>query len=813
MFRIKQLAIATALLAFMTSIGYSQSLTMLWNAGPSLQAPRDSGAAVVAGNNIYMFGGNTTVPTSVETLAFGAGAWTNSAALQTPRIGACASVPSFIGIVGGKDGRRAIRDLTSYIPNGQSSNVKSMLTARYLHACAYDSLGRINAIGGKDVAEAPTSTVEAFGGGRWTAIASLPETRYNFSATWDGVGSILTFGGSTPTSLATNTVNRLSLAGVWDTAAPMPIATSGSAVVRGANSLIYVIGGNDGTGPISAVQVYHVDTDTWTLGTPLPVAVSNASAVIDLTGKILVIGGVNASNASLSNTWSSPQDAARPVFNSGPNTFARAQTPYLYQASSTGNPAATYSLATAPAGMTIDGPTGVVSWTPTMAQIGVQNVTITATNIAGSTDQSFAITVDPPIPPTPTGLTATDITANSVTLTWNPVTSDFGPATYNVYERFCGGRSGCRYSPIASSGAATTLTINGLVSGGFHGYAVNAVVSGVGSPVSAPISVGTLQVAGPTNLVATGGTQSSVSMAWTPPAASSLPVAGYRVFEWVAAIGFVTKFDNIPDTTATVTGLLSNSAHLFYVCSLDANGNQSPILGPLQATTNSLPALFHNSAFPRAVGGGVYNETLSAVIGSNMMLVSAEAHSTAPVNYVISGAGSPAPTFSLVNAPAGMTIDPVSGLVTWNNVSGPVGTFTATARGTNVEGFTDFNFNYTVYPAGTDLLSPTTVLMFQAVVSNITRTTATITWNPVTDNVGVVGYRVYTTSPILVCGTASGCPPLPTLPPTIVTSGTTVNLTGLSRNTGYSYWIEAFDAAGNTSFITQGVQRNFITLN
>jgi hypothetical protein len=463
--------------------------------------------------------------------------------------------------------------------------------------------------------------------------------------------------------------------------------------------------------------------------------------------------------------------------------------------------------------MTINSTNGVISWTPTMAQIGVQNVTVTATNLAGTNDQSFAITVDPPIPPTPTGLASSNITANSATLTWNPIAPDLGDPSYNVFERFCSGRGGCGYRLIASTGSATTLTINGLISGSGHGYAVNSVVSGVASPFSLPVFVTTLQVSPPTNLIVAGATQNSVTVAWTPPATTSVPVVGYRVFEWVAAIGFVTKFDNTPGTSATVIDLLANSAHLFYVCSLDADGNQSLITGPLQVTTNSLPVLFHNSAFPRAVGGGVYAETLSAVIGGSLTLVSSEAHSTAPVNYVISGAGLPAPTFSLVTAPAGMTIDPVTGVVTWTSVSGPVGTFTATARGTNVEGSVDFNFDYVVYPAGTDLLSPTAVPMFQAVVSNITRTSATITWPASTDNVGVAGYRVYTVSPILVCGTATGCPPLPVTPPTVVTSGTTVTLTGLTRNTGYSFWIEAFDAAGNTSFISQGIQRNFTTLN
>ena len=800
---------AFALLFVFIALGHAQSSIMLWNSGPNLQFPRDSGSAVTVGNAIYFFGGNTTVPTSVEALAPGATVWTTASPLQVPRIGTCAAVAGFIGVIGGKDGRRAIRDLTGYNPAGQSSNVKSMNTARYQHACVSTGLGYY-AIGGKDAGEAPLSSGEVFGGNRWGAIAPLPEARFNFSAASDGLGNVMTFGGSTLASAATNTVYKLA-GNAWTTAAPMPIATSGSAVVAGAYRLIYVIGGNDGTGPINAVQVYHIDTDTWTVGTSLPVAVSNASAVIDSAGNILVIGGVTAGNINTSATWTSTQEAAPPVFSSFPVTTVLAGSLYNYLPTSIGNPAATYSLIAGPAGMTMDPTNGVVSWTPALSQVGVFDVTVRASNLAGSVDQSFTVSVSPPAP---TGLAASNITANSVTLTWNPLPAEAGTATYSVFERFCGGRSGCRYSPISTTGSATTLTINALISGSSHDYAVGAVANSAASPLSAPVFIATLQVAAPTNLIATGATQNSVTLAWTPPATTALPVAGYRVFEYVAAVGLVARIDNTPSTSATMTGLLANSNHLFYVCSLDADGNQSFILGPLSVTTNSIPVVFHNPAFLRPVGGGFYNETLAGAIGDRLMLVSSEAHSTSPVDYVIGGLGTPAPTFSLVTAPDGMTIDPVTGVVRWVP-GGPTGTFTATARGTNVEGSADFTFSYTVYPAGTDLLSPTTVLMFQAVVSNITRTSATITWNPVTDNVGVAGYRVYAVSPILVCGTSTGCPPLPTMPPIAVVNGTTttVNLSGLTRNTGYSYWIEAFDAAGNTSYITQGVQRSFTTLN
>ncbi len=77
-------------------------------------------------------------------------------------------------------------------------------------------------------------------------------------------------------------------------------------------------------------------------------------------------------------------------------------------------------------------------------------------------------------------------------------------------------------------------------------------------------------------------------------------------------------------------------------------------------------------------------------------------------------------------------------------------------------------------------------------VSNITATTADLSWNASTDNVGVTGYNVY------VDGSMVGS-----------TASTSYGLSGLSPNTNYNVAVSAFDAAGNesgqagTSFTTE----------
>ncbi len=79
------------------------------------------------------------------------------------------------------------------------------------------------------------------------------------------------------------------------------------------------------------------------------------------------------------------------------------------------------------------------------------------------------------------------------------------------------------------------------------------------------------------------------------------------------------------------------------------------------------------------------------------------------------------------------------------------------------------------------------------VASNITQTTATLTWNASTDNVGVKDYEVFNGNTSL--GTVTG---------------TTTSITGLVANTNYSYSVKSRDEAGNVSLASASI--SFTTL-
>ena len=83
-----------------------------------------------------------------------------------------------------------------------------------------------------------------------------------------------------------------------------------------------------------------------------------------------------------------------PVIASTPVTSAVVGQPYSYDVNATGTPAPTYTLTTSPLGMTIDGSTGLIQWTPQSP--GSFAVTVKTTNSAGTDVQNFTIDVTAP---------------------------------------------------------------------------------------------------------------------------------------------------------------------------------------------------------------------------------------------------------------------------------------------------------------------------------------------------------------------------------------------------------------------------------
>lgn len=174
------------------------------------------------------------------------------------------------------------------------------------------------------------------------------------------------------------------------------------------------------TGQAYSYQVAATDPDgetlTYGLVAPVPagMTIDPATGLIVWTPKASQVGShavtVRATDpsglfGSQSFTVAVTLGPSAPTITSTPGRTATTGLAYSYQVTATdpNGDAATYSLIAAPANMTIDPTSGLISWTPAVDQTGPQAVTVRATDPGGLTGtQTFTVTVAlAPLPPFP----------------------------------------------------------------------------------------------------------------------------------------------------------------------------------------------------------------------------------------------------------------------------------------------------------------------------------------------------------------------------------------------------------------------------
>ncbi len=472
---------------------------LAWSTGTSLPDALGGLAAVQSNQYTVILGGAWNL---IKVPAFVAAnpSWKTvivyTTPLDQPRVspGAAVLADGTLLMFGGQDSVGETLS-SSYNFYGTPSSPASMTTARYQFGYATDENHIVYAIGGLDSDGIPISAVESYhqSTNTWTTLSALPQGLSSLSAVADGTGHVFAFGGIDGSGHISSAVYRYTFAtNVWDTVAPLPVATDNSAAVLASNGLIYVLGGVTSSGTTSNVESYNESTNTWTIQTPLPVPVSGEAATSDSLGRIVVAGGFDANNYPTAWTFFSQllnQADTAPVITSAAPGAATANLAFTFQVLSTGNPQPTYTLTTAPAGMTINSNTGLISWTASQSQVGYQTVTVQASNYAGQTSQTYTLGV---IGPAPTGLTATGSSTSSIALSWNASTDPGGVSGYNVYEKLWHRVDKYHgyyvYNRIATGVTATSYTVTGLGTGSYHTYVVTDVgaVTGLETPYSVP---------------------------------------------------------------------------------------------------------------------------------------------------------------------------------------------------------------------------------------------------------------------------------------------------------------------------------------
>jgi hypothetical protein len=747
--------------------------------------PRDVPAPLTwaDGINLPLAGGIAAVPegTSLLTLA-GQGTksyavsatsptWQASAAATVQPLDFARSSPGvgplpngYFIVFGGMENGYAISAVTQYDPNtvtvvdgatNQTRSLRSMNVPRADFGWATDTSDLSYAIGGQDNNGTPLSSVEVYNptANSWTYLASLPQTLYGESAVSDGAGHIYTLGGIGVNGAITNLVYRYTIAtNTWDQlAAPMQVGASNSAAVLAPNGLIYVIGGTTASGATSTVETYNITTNSWNLDTALPQALSSAAVAVDSLGRIEVLGGYDASGNPLATTYISQftqPDFAPTITSTAPTTAWTAG--YTYQVLSTGYPQPTYSLTAAPPGMTISSISGLITWSPTQAQIGgPYTVTVQASNYAGQTAQTYNVTVKQSPPTVPTGVYQSGETVDSATLSWNPSTGPIGIGHYNIYHYYATGHSGrgsniTYHYDLVGTSTTPTFTITGLVSGYSAWYTISAVdPNGLSSGYSSIYTVHTLPDTVPPVLTLPANqtvTTSSPSGATDPGAFTATandPGPGIDSISIVYIVGS----NQIPSTyvfpigTTTVTVV----ARDMYGNYTDGNFTVQVVLFPAIPTVTVSAGPFTYNGNPQPVTAtAVGTDGKTSVSGSFAFTY---AGSTTPPTdagsyAVIATFTSADPSYADATVTATETINPATPTITVN--SGPFNydgnPHGATATAVGVDGVTPVDGSFSFIYNGDPTVPPPTAPGLYTVAATFTSNDSNYATTTVTSN-------------------------------------------------------------------------------
>ncbi|MDP2877646.1 MAG: fibronectin type III domain-containing protein [Holophaga sp.] len=364
----------------------------------------------------------------------------------------------------------------------------------------------------------------------------------------------------------------------------------------------------------------------------------------------------------------------------------------------------------------------------------------------------------PPTPPVQTvpvisSFTATPTTLQSgasTTLTW----AVSGAISLSINEGI-GTVSGTSRTVTPAATTTYVLTATNATGSSTHQATVTVTATADTQPPSVPINLAT------SNVTATG-----LTLTWTA-ATDNLGVTGYRVFRNGTQVGTPTT------TSFAQTGLTPSTAYSYTVAALDAAGNVSPQSAAHSVTTAAPPADTQPPSAPT-------NLATSNVTATSLTLTwTAATDNLGVTGYRVFRNGTQVGTPNTNSfAQTGLTPSTaysyaVAALDAAGNVSAQ-----STAR------------SVTTAAVGADTQAPSVPSGLAAYHINATH--LKLSWVTSTDNVGVMGYRIFRN------GTQVG------------TSATnSFKDTGLMASTRYSFTVAAYDAAGNIS--PQSAARSQVT--
>ena len=194
------------------------------------------------------------------------------------------------------------------------------------------------------------------------------------------------------------------------------------------------------------------------------------------------------------------------------------------------------------------------------------NIVIASTYGRGVFTASFTETAAPDTeaPTAPTNLVSSNITSNTVDLSWDASTDNVGVTEYEIYQD--GG--------LITSVSTTSHTVTGLTPlTNYDFYIIAKDAAGNSSPQSNTENVTTLapdteDPTPPLNLMVSNITSTMVDLSWEA-STDNQGVVSYDVYQDGGVVA------NVPGTTHQVTGLTPNTIYTFKVRAKDGANNES----------------------------------------------------------------------------------------------------------------------------------------------------------------------------------------------------------------------------------------------
>lgn len=563
--------------------------------------------------------------------------WSSAPTLPSPRAEAVAVLApgGAVMLLGGTSpgGATVVPQL---YPDAPAWSMAPALDKTRLSPGAVYSGPGILVIGGRN-GNQPTDEVlnydYAFGDSQDAAQMLVPRQQFAFGA--DGAGHAYVAGGLGDSGAVLASAESYDPgADVWTSIAPLPAARYGAAAVSVGGTNLYVFGGAAAGTVRGDVYRYVFATDSWAAIGSLPVAVRNAVAVF-FEGRIYVTGGVSAAGASALvqvydvNTGSWSSDTPLPAARSHHGAALDGEGQMVIAGGYDDAGAASSSVWRSQR-------LNVPETAPVFASVPVT---------AASLDHAYSYAAAADGNPSPTfslvdGPAGMSVDENSGVVTWQPVAGQTGNPSVTLRAT---NRNG-------SADQSFTILVRG----------------------------DTIAPTPPTEVAVVNVTASSVELSWSG-ATDANGVHHYAIFRQYRC-GFrgiqrcyALVLDNLPGTTATVTGLPALTAYNYAIRAYDAAGNASLNSRLVSFKTLSPPVSFRYAG------------------ATNL-----------PANFQLQlqfyADANPAATFSLVSGPAGLAIDPVSGIASWTPLAADVGNHAVVVQAENTGGTATLAVTLTVRP-------------------------------------------------------------------------------------------------------------------